>query len=112
MNLIIGILLSLIAQTITFFQLQGPLRYELFRNHKMIVASFGMLTSYLYIYSVQYITAYYNGQTWPCRLIGFGIGVILFSALAYTFFGESISLKTGVCLLLALAIITIQIFWK
>ena len=112
MKVLIGIILSLIAQSITFLQLQGPLRYDWMRNHKLIVASFGVLVSYLYIYSVQYIASGFNGQLWPCRIIGFGLGVIVFTVMSYFMFNETVNLKTGICLALASLIILIQIIWK
>ena len=43
------------------------------------------------------------------RLAGFGIATMIFGVLAWLLIGEVPTLKTFVCLLLALAIILIQI---
>jgi multidrug transporter EmrE-like cation transporter len=54
----------------------------------------------------------YNGEIWPSRLIGFGIGIIVFSLMSYFLFKEPFTAKTVVCLFLAVLIILVQVFWK
>jgi multidrug transporter EmrE-like cation transporter len=71
-----------------------------------------MPISYLFIKSVEYFVAAYNGQIWPSRLIGFGIGVIIFTLMSKMLFGEPFTSKTAVCLALGTAIVLIQILWK
>jgi multidrug transporter EmrE-like cation transporter len=68
--------------------------------------------SYLFIKSVEYFVAAYNGEIWPSRLIGFGIGVIIFTLMSKMLFGEPFTTKTAVCLALGTAIVLIQILWK
>lgn len=68
--------------------------------------------SYLFIKSVEYFVAAYNGEIWPSRLIGFGIGVIIFTLMSKLLFGEPFTTKTAVCLALGTAIVLIQILWK
>ena len=46
------------------------------------------------------------------RLIGFGIGIIIFVVLSMLLFKEPLTLKTLTCLLLAASILLVQIFWK
>ena len=43
------------------------------------------------------------------RLAGFGMGTIIFGLLAWLLIGEIPTLKTIICILLALAIILIQV---
>ena len=62
--------------------------------------------------SAHNIIEYFNGEIWPGRLIGFAIGVIIFTAMASIFFGEAITAKTGVTLALSVIILLVQIFWK
>jgi multidrug transporter EmrE-like cation transporter len=57
------------------------------------------------------VTAF-NGEIWPSRLIGFSIGAIVFTILSWSVFGETLTLKTLACLVLALGILLIQFFWK
>ena len=112
MQLLKGFILGLIAQVLTFYQLQGQVKYEWFRNHPIIVAFMGVPISLLFIYSVRNFVSAYDGQIWPSRLIGFGIGVIVFTIMSYYLFKEPISAKTLTCLGLGMLIILIQIFWK
>ncbi len=112
MQLLKGFIFGLIAQILTFFQLQGQIKYEWFKNHPIAVAFMGVPISLLFMYSVRNFVAAYDGQIWPSRLIGFGIGVIVFTIMSHYLFKEPISLKTFTCLGLGVLIILIQIFWK
>ncbi len=62
--------------------------------------------------SVKHFVAAYDGQIWPSRLIGFGIGVVVFSLMSHWLFKEPFTLKTLVCLGLGSLIVLIQILWK
>jgi hypothetical protein len=62
--------------------------------------------------SVRYFVAAYDGQIWPSRLIGFGIGVVVFSLMSHWLFKEPFTLKTLICLGLGSLIVLIQILWK
>jgi hypothetical protein len=53
-----------------------------------------------------------DGQTWPNRILGFTLGVIVFTIMAWVYLKEPLSLKTGVLLFLCFLIICIQLFWK
>jgi hypothetical protein len=112
MQLLKGFIFGLIAQILTFFQLQGQIKYEWFKNHPITMAFMGVPISLLFIHSVRNFVDAYDGQIWPSRLIGFGIGVIVFTVMSHYLFKEPISLKTLTCLGLGVLIILIQIFWK
>ena len=112
MQLLKGFIFGLIAQVFTFFQLQGQIKYEWFKNHPITVAFMGVPISLLFMYSVRNFVEAYDGQIWPSRLIGFGIGVIVFTIMSHYLFKEPLSAKTLTCLGLGMLIILIQIFWK
>ena len=112
MNLFYGILLGLIAQILTFFQLQGQMKIEWFKNNLWLTLLMGIPISYLFMMSVKNMVLAYDGQIWPSRLIGFGIGVVVFTAMSHWLFKEPLTLKTLTCLGLGVCIILIQIFWK
>lgn len=105
-------LFGLIAQIITFFQLQGQMKIEWFKNHPILVAFMGVPISLLFMLSVKNMVEAYNGQLWPSRLIGFGIGVIVFTFMSYWLFKEPLTPKTLICLGLGVSIILVQLFWK
>ena len=111
-KLLIGIFFGLIAQVGTFFQLQGPLKYEWLKTHYWFNVLLGIPISILFIYSVQNMILALGGQMWPSRLIGFSIGAMVFTYLSWQIFNEPLSLKTFICLMLAFGILMVQLFWK
>jgi len=110
--LLIGIGFGFLAQIVTFFQLQGSLRFEWFKNNYWLTVLMGIPISMMFMESVKYMVTAYNGQLWPSRLIGFSIGAIVFTWLSWWLFKEPLTMKTMVSLLLAVGILGIQIFWK
>lgn len=112
MNLIYGILIGLIAQLLTFIQLQGRFKYSWMKDNPHIMVLLGIPISYLFMASVKFMVDHFDGQLWPSRLIGFAIGTIVFTIMSLYWFNENISIKTGICLFLALCILLIQLFLK
>ena len=109
-NLALGVIYGFIAQVLTFLQLQGNIKYNWYEKHKILLLLVSIPISWLYIQSVRLFVTAFNGQIWPSRIVGFSIGIIVFGIMGYILFGETISLKTGICLFLALIILLIQIF--
>jgi len=112
LSLVIAITIMFIAQVLTFYQLQGPLKIDWFKNNYWLVVLMGIPISMLYMASVKHFVDAYNGLIWPSRIIGFGIGVIVFTIMAQLLFGEPLTTKTIACLILSLGIILVQLFWK
>jgi hypothetical protein len=112
MKLLLAILVGSLAQVLTFLQLQGRWKFECMRNHQWLVVLMGIPISILFMTSVGLMVQHFDGQLWPSRLIGFVIGTIMFTIMSVSLFGEPITIKTGVCLLLSLMILMVQLFWK
>lgn len=112
MDLLKGFFYGLIAQVITFMQLQGQMKYSILKNNTWFVVLLGLPISYLFMISVKHFVAAYDGQIWPSRLIGFGIGVVVFGLMSHWLFKEPFTLKTLICLGLGSLIVLIQILWK
>jgi multidrug transporter EmrE-like cation transporter len=110
--LLIGMLFGLLAQAATFFQLQGPMKYEWFKNHYWLTVLMGIPISMLFMYSVKNMVTAFDGQMWPSRLIGFSIGAVVFSLLSWSVFSEPLTTKTIICLGLAVCILLVQLFVK
>lgn len=111
-SLLIGIFFGFLAQIITFYQLQGSLKYEWFKNNYWLVVLMGIPISILFMSSVKHMVDAFEGQLWPSRLIGFSIGAIVFTYMSWILFNEPLNTKTIICLFLSLAILFIQLFWK
>jgi len=110
--LFIGIIFGFLAQIITFYQLQGSLKYDWFKNHYWLVVLMGIPISIMFMFSVKNMVMAFDGEIWPSRLIGFSIGAIVFTILSWSLFNEPITLKTLICLILSLGILLIQLLWK
>jgi hypothetical protein len=112
MNIIYGILFGLLGQIGSYLQLQGAMKLGWFPKYFWPVLLMSVPLSWFYIKSVEYFVAAFDGQLWPSRLIGFGLGIIVFSIMSHYLFKEPFTPKTLVCIGLGLTIIGIQILWK
>lgn len=112
MQLILGILFGTLAQILVFFQIQGSLKYPFLQENQWLVLLSGIPITWLFVESTKYIFGWSGGQLWPGRLIGFSIGIVVFTGMSILLFGEGINVKTGICLALSVLILLIQIFWK
>ena len=112
MNIIYGILFGLLGQIGSYLQLQGAMKLGWFPKYFWPVLLMSVPLSWLYIKSVEHFVAAFDGQLWPSRLIGFGLGITIFSIMSHYLFKEPFTPKTIVCIGLGLTIIGIQILWK
>jgi hypothetical protein len=81
-------------------------------NTFAMAALFSVPISYILIKATYFVVTYFNGAFWPGRLIGFGSGILVFAILTYNFNDEGINTKTLISLILAIALIAVQIFCK
>ena len=111
-KLILETLLFLLGQTLVWYQINGQFISTWMKKHPLAVSFLGVPISYVYIYATQYLVEAFDGDMWPQRLIGFSMGMIAFAFLTWLHLNQGITLKTGVTLTLAVAIVLIQVFWK
>ena len=78
----------------------------------MIMTILGLPIGYLVILASRQMIILWDGKTWPNRLIGFSLGVVIFTMLSGAILKEPFTLKTIVCLALCFVILSIQLFWK
>ena len=110
--LILGAIYFIIGQIIIWFQSHLQFFSNWSKDNPLLIAIPGVLVSYVSILATKHVAEAYDGLVWPSRLIGFGIGIILFSALTWILLGERIEIKSAVCVVLAFCILLIQLFWK
>lgn len=111
MKVLYALLLGAVAQAISFVQLQGQSLWKFPKENPLVMMLLGLPISLLYIHSTKLMNEHFLAS-WPGRLIGFGVGVIVFTIMSWFLFREHPTPKTLICLGLAFAIITVQIFWK
>ena len=108
-KLLLSLLLVIVANIGTWFQFQGQ-----FWSNKMIYKSpyyvmiVGALLSPIFWYATKFSYEHF-GQFWNIRLMGFGAGTIVFGLMTWMLMNEVPTLKTVICLMLAAAIVMIQI---
>ena len=111
MKIVTAFILSIIGGIVSFIQLQGQIAWKFPRENPYVMMLLGLPISLIYIQTTKLFNEHY-GANWPGRLIGFGVGIIIFTIMSWLVFKEHPTLKTMICLLLASIIVAIQIFWK
>jgi hypothetical protein len=112
-NLILAFILFFIGQCLIWFQSNGQFVWPWFKENPWTISIiFGTLASYIFIKATAAVVTHFGGVLWPGRFIGFSSGIVVFALCTYIFLGEGINLKTIVSLLLAVALVCVQIFWK
>jgi hypothetical protein len=111
MKIVYALLLSLLAQVISFIQLQGQMAWKFPKENPYVMMLLGLPISLIFIKTTKIFNEAFDAN-WPGRLIGFGVGVIVFTIMSWLVFEESPTPKTLVCLGLAFTIVLLQIFWK
>lgn len=111
-KIIIATVLMILGQIGSFMQLQGAIKYGWYEKYLWIILLSSIPISYLYIKSVNLYVQGFGGQIWPSRLIGFALGIMVFTIMSSMLFKEHMTIKTLVCLVLALTIVGVQLFWK
>jgi tetrahydromethanopterin S-methyltransferase subunit E len=81
------------------------------KENPYVMMLLGLPISLIFINTTKMLNEYFNAN-WPGRLIGFGVGVIVFTIMSWFVFQEQPTSKTLICLGLAVAIILVQIFFK
>ena len=105
-----AIIAQLVGSIIAFYQLQGHYVWTDIKFFKSIwwVYLLSIPIAPLFFYSTIWSYELF-GAFWNMRLAGFGIGTLVFGIMAWILIGEIPTIKTVICLLLAIAIILIQV---
>ena len=111
-SLVVGMGLFFLTHIFIWFQINGQFVWKWFAEHPILLAIFGAPISFLLILSTKYMVDGFGGLLWPGRLVGFSLGMIVFAILTAYFMNEGMTPKTIVSLILATALVAIQILWK
>ena len=108
--LLYSIILLVIANIIAFYQLNGQFIWKdtPFWNNGMWMSIVGIPVGYMFFWATKFSYEHF-GFLWNMRMIGFGVGTIIFGIMSYAILKEVPTLKTFICILLAVAIILIQV---
>ena len=113
MKLLTSVLLFFFGQTLIWYQTNGQFKWKWFADHPLLVACiFAVPISYAFIIATKLVVGYFDGSLWPGRFIGFATGMTSFAILTSLYMNEGINAKTAISLVLATALVLIQILWK
>jgi Kef-type K+ transport system membrane component KefB len=112
-RLLIGVGLFLFGQILIWYQTNGQFKWEWCAKNPFAMALiFSIPISFAFIVATKYVVGYFDGQLWPGRFIGFATGITSFAILTSFYMNEGINAKTMISLVLATALVAIQILWK
>ena len=98
----------IIANVIAYYQLNGQFFLkEWYWHNPWTTSMIGYPVGMLFWYATK-LSYEHFGFTWNMRMIGFGVGTIVFGIMSYLTLKEVPTFKTIICILLATAIIMIQ----
>ena len=108
-KLVMSLLLIIIANIGTWFQFQGHFWSDksFFKSLVFVMLAGGILSP-LFWYATR-LSYEHFGQFWNIRLMGFGAGTIVFGIITWALMNEAPTLKTIICIMLALCIVLIQV---
>tara|TARA_B100001094_G_C18087297_1_gene748435 strand:- start:389 stop:733 length:345 start_codon:yes stop_codon:yes gene_type:complete len=111
-NIVLGILLFALAQSLGWFQLNLQILSDWWKGRPLLTAVIcGVPCSLFFIYAWRTVVTE-TGSVWTARFIGSSVGLFLFPVLTWTLLGESMfTYKTMSCLLLAVLILFIQLYY-
>ena len=101
------LLILFLIQIVIWFQLNAQVKWDWFKDNYLLLSILGIPISYALQYSTKFGFQGF-GELWPIRLMGFAVGMLTFPIITWIILGEGITLKTGISLILASAIMFLQ----
>ena len=96
----------------TFCQLQLSYKFGWDKKYIVLILLSSIPATFIYMKTIKYFIDGFDGLIWPSRLIGFGVGMFVFTLMSLIVFKEPLTLKTIISLILAILIILTQLLMK
>ena len=107
-EILITMTILFVVNIVIWFQLNGQLRWDWWKDNVWFVCLLGMPIGYLLFLSTKF--GYIGfGALWPVRMLGFATSMITFPLITWFVLGEGITFKTGISILLAIVIMILQL---
>lgn len=110
--IVLAVLFFAFGQCMAWMQMNAPILWSSFNRYKWLLMLLGVPVTWVFMTATRYAVTGFEGNLWPGRILSFVTGIITFTILTWMFKGEALSMKTAVCIVLAFAILIIQVFWK
>ena len=96
-KLIIATLLMILGQVGSFLQLQGGIKFGWYEKYLWGILLCSVPISYIYIRAVNLYVDAFDGQIWTSRLIGFALGIMVFTILSTVLFLDKKTSRVAGC---------------
>ena len=106
-NIIIVILMLTVAHVVIWFQINAQVISDWYKNHIVLLCLLGIPISYIFFKATEMGYAA-TGSLWAVRFLAFGTSMITFPIITYLVVGEGITIRSGICILLAMIIMLLQ----
>ena len=106
-KLLIAVMLSMCGHLLAFFHMNGQFKWEWMKDMWWVVVG-GIPISFLFYYATRFSYEHF-GYFWNIRLIGFGMGTMIFGLLTWFVLNEPPNTRVIISLVLSLIIILIQL---
>lgn len=108
-----GAFLFVVAQSLIWIQTNGQFVWPWFKKNPIIISIIGgSVISYIFIKATALVAEHFEGLLWPGRFLTQGIGIVVFFLMTLLLLNEGVNTKTAISLVLAVILISVQIFWK
>ena len=108
-----GAFLFVVAQSLIWIQTNGQFVWPWFKKNPIIISIIGgSVISYIFIRATALVAEHFEGLLWPGRFLTQGIGIVVFFLMTLLLLNEGVNTKTAISLVLAVILISVQIFWK
>jgi len=108
-KLLVIFLYLVVGHSLTWLQLHGQFFIDSWKNNLWPIILISPIATLCFWKATRFIIETFNFY-WAGRLIGFGVGIPIFAILTFFIFNEPFTIKTLICLLLAFAILLVQMF--
>ena len=108
-EILLCMIILFFTQIVIWFQLNGQLKWDWFKDNYLLMSILGMPISYALLSATKYGFQGFDGLLWPGRLLAFAIGMISFPIITWMVMGESITLKSTISISLAVIIMLLQL---
>ena len=112
-QLITFIVYITISYVLVWIQLYGQTKWLWVENNiHWFMYCLSVPVAYMLTKGTMMAYSYFQGSAWAVTFISFAVNIFIFALMNYFVNGEGINMKTGTCLMLCMAVICIQAFWK
>ena len=106
-EILITMTILFVVNIVIWFQLNGQLRWDWWKDNVWFVCLLGMPIGYLLYLSTKF--GYIGFEAlWPVRMLGFATSMITFPLITWLVLGEGITLKTAISIALSVILIFLQ----